>query len=279
MIGFALRNLKLFYRDTSTVILSLLAEIIVMILYIMFIRDNLLKQFTLIDNGALIIDSWMIAGILGITPITAAMGAYGIMINDKVGKIDRDFVTSPMSRINLVNGYLFSASVSAIIMSLILLILFQIYLNVCYGESVIRGRLLSIILIIIVNSICSSSMALLPISLIKSSNALAACCTIIGSLIGFLTGIYLPIGSLDETVRIVIRIFPISHTVVLLRKSFTSTLIDEVMLNNVAVSFREYMGIDFLFNDEVISSSTSLLIVIIAAVISIISVYVKGRLF
>ncbi len=276
MISFGFRNLKLFFKDKSTVILSLLAEIIIMILYILFIRDNLLQRFPMIEDAELIMDSWMIAGILGITPLTAAMGAYGIMVNDKAGRIERDFTTSPMGSIKMINGYIFSASTAAIIMSLAVLMLSQIYLIFCYGEIAIRNRFPEIIFIILVNSICSSIMIMLPVSLLKSSNALSACCTIIGSLIGFLTGIYLPMGSLDETVRVLIKIFPISHTVVLLRKCFAETFIDHEMTENAAASFREYMGIDFLFNDEVMTSSASLHIVALAAAVSIILVYAKG---
>lgn len=277
MIGFGLRNIKLFFKDKSTIFLSLLAEIIIMVLYIMFIRDNLLQQFPMILNAEIILDSWMLAGILGITPLTAAMGAYGIMVNDKAENKERDFNTSPMSRIKMINGYIFSASASAIIISLAVLILALLYMALCYGEIPIKGRILSTILIIIVNSVCSSAMVMLPVSLLKSSNALAACCTIIGSLIGFLTGIYLPMGSLDEAVRLLIKTFPISHTVVLLRKNFTNTFIDDGMLVDVAASFREYMGIDFLLNGNVMSSYISILIVVISAIFCIILIYAKGR--
>lgn len=276
-MNFGLRNIKLFFKDKTTVVLSLLAEIIIMVLYIIFIRDNLLQRFPMIENAELIIDSWMIAGILGITPLTAAMGAYGVMINDKAGRIERDFKTSPMGRVKMINGYLFSASVSGIIMSLVILILAQIYLIICYGETAAKGQLSTVFLLMIINSVCSSAIVILPVSLLKSSNALSACCTIIGSLIGFLTGIYLPIGSLNETVILLIKAFPISHMVVLLRKSLTSRFVEFNMSPEKAIYFREYMGMDFMINEEVMTSTMSLLIVAGSAATSVIIVYAKGR--
>ena len=182
------------------------------------ISSYFLKIKLLLDNAELIMDAWMIAGILGITPLTAAMGAYGIMINDKASKINRDFNTSPLSHVNMINGYLISAGLSSLILSMAVLMLSQGYLMICYGEVAGKDQISLIVLLIIINSLCSSAIVILPVSLLKSSNALAACCTITGSLIGFLTGIYLPIGSLEETIQIIIKAFPVSHVVVLMRK-------------------------------------------------------------
>ena len=77
------RNLTLVFRDKAVVCLSFLAEAIVIVLYILFIRDNLLKQFPDVENIKLLLDVWMIAGVLGITAMTTTMGAYGIMVEDR----------------------------------------------------------------------------------------------------------------------------------------------------------------------------------------------------
>ena len=91
MFDFAIRNLLLYFKDRTAVLLSFLAEFIVIGLYILFIRDNLLEQFSGIQNVDVLMDVWMIAGILGITSVTTTMGAYGIMVDDKVKKIEMDF--------------------------------------------------------------------------------------------------------------------------------------------------------------------------------------------
>ena len=45
MFNLAYRNLLLFFKDKTTVFLSFLAEFIVIVLYILFIRDNLIENF------------------------------------------------------------------------------------------------------------------------------------------------------------------------------------------------------------------------------------------
>ena len=50
--------------------------------------------------------------------------------------------------------------------------------------------------IILLAVLASASMVLLLVSFFKTSNAFAAASTVIGTLLGFLAGIYIPIGSL-----------------------------------------------------------------------------------
>ena len=83
MIDFALRNLVLFFKDRTAVILSFLAEFIVVGLYILFIRKNMITSFAQIKGIELLMDTWMIAGILGITSVTTTMGAYE---GEKIGQ-------------------------------------------------------------------------------------------------------------------------------------------------------------------------------------------------
>lgn len=267
MTYFAFRNLELFFRDKTAVILSLLAEVIIMVLYIVFMRDNLLEIFTGVKNIEMILDSWMISGIMGITPVTASMGAYGIMIEDRMGKIDRDLSISPLSDAEVISGYLLSAALAAVIMSLAVLVMSEIYMQLMYGDVAGRGNMARIYAMICMSSLCCSAMILLPVYFIRSSNALAGCCTILGALIGFLTGIYLPIGSLSENVGMIIKYFPVSHGVAVFRQLLTIPVIETYMNagSRTAAGFNEYMGIYFTDSGEQISASIHIIILVLSA--------------
>ena len=43
-------------------------------------------------------DSWLIAGILAVTSISTTLGAFGVIVDDKAKKIEKDFRCSPISR-------------------------------------------------------------------------------------------------------------------------------------------------------------------------------------
>ena len=45
MFDFGMRNLAIFFKDKMTVLLSFLAEFIMVGLYLLFLRDNLLTSF------------------------------------------------------------------------------------------------------------------------------------------------------------------------------------------------------------------------------------------
>lgn len=265
MITFALRNMELFFRDRFTVLMSLLAEVIIMVLYIMFMRDNLITQFTTIENADKILDVWMISGILGITPVTAATGAYGVMIEDKAVQIDRDFITSPLGQIRITCGYLTGASLSGILISFLVLLISQGYMICRYGSTAGAGNIMEIYGMMIIGSICCAAMMILPVSFLKTSNSLAGCCTIFGALIGFMTGIYLPVGSLGESAAGLVKGFPVSHGVTVLRQLMTGPVMAETidMDSAAALEFKEYMGIVLVKEGEVLTRHNSITVMIL----------------
>lgn len=268
MIDFAFRNLVLFFKDRTAVILSFLAEFIVVGLYILFIRKNMLESFTQIENIELLMDVWMIAGILGITSVTTTMGAYGIMVDDKVKRINMDFVTSPIRRFSVLGGYMSGAVVIGLFMSVFLFLVSAVYILHGYQVQLGGGQGIKLFMLLGLVTISNSSMVLFLVSFLKTSNALASCCTILGALIGFLTGIYLPMGNLPEGVQWLVKCFPVSHAVVLLRQSLMEPHINDVLGNiesEAARTFMEYMGVRYMWDGNVVTQRESVLILGISA--------------
>lgn len=276
MTELVFRNMELYFRDRTSVLLSLLAEVIIMVLYIVFMRDNLLESFQGLEKTDAIFDAWMIAGILGITPVTAAMGVYGIMIEDISGKRDRDFVISPLGDLSIMSSYLISAAISAILMSLIVFILSEMYMELMYDEMVGIGNTAKIYSMILINSVCCAAMTILPVMFVKTGNALAGFCTILGALIGFMTGIYLPMGSLGENVSCLIKAFPVSHGVVVFRQLLAEPVIELYMDagSEAAADFMEYMGVYFVRSGERAAVSDDILILIVSAAVCLTSVMI-----
>lgn len=272
MIEFGIRNITLFFKDRSAVALSFLAELIVLGLYSLFMRDDLIGAFPEIPQADVMMDVWMMAGVLGITPITTAMGAYGVMVEDKAKKIDRDFATWPVSRWRLLGGYLLSAVMTAMLMSLLCLIIFECYFFQRYELWAGGKSLLYIYGLLVINAFADAAMVMLLVAFIRTGTALAACCTIIGALLGFLTGIYLPIGSLPEHVQWMVKGFPVSHGVVLMRQTLMGELISENLggaQSPQAHAFMEYMGIRLQLNDSFLTESMSILYLMICGMVCI----------
>lgn len=270
MIDFAFRNLVLFFKDRTAVLLSFLAEFIVVGLYILFIRKNMIEVFSQIENIELLMDIWMIEGILGITSVTTTMGAYGIMVDDKAKRINMDFATSPIRSFAVLGGYMSGAVVIGLFMSVFLFLVSAVYILHSYQVQLGEAQGIKLFLLLGLVTISNSSMVLFLVSFLKTSNALASCCTILGALIGFLTGIYLPMGNLPEGVQCLVKCFPVSHAVVLLRQSLMEPYIKDIfgdIESETARTFMEYMGVRYMWEGNIVTKSNSVLILGVSTVI------------
>ena len=77
------RNLLIFFRQKSSVFFSLLGVFIIIGLYALFLGDLMVKGMTGLKGSRFLMDSWIIAGILAVTPVTTSLGAMATMVEDK----------------------------------------------------------------------------------------------------------------------------------------------------------------------------------------------------
>ena len=270
MISFSLRNLKLFFKDRAAVFFSLLAVFILIGLYALFLGDVWTDSFPDVPNVRGLMDTWMVAGLLAVTSVTTTMGAYGIMVDDKSKKIERDFIASPVKRSSLLGGYMINAVVVGILMSLVTLLLAEIYLLAGGASLPSPAVLFKTLGLIRLSVIANSAMVLFLVSFFQSANAFATASTIIGTLIGFLTGIYLPVGALPEAVQLIIKCFPVSHAAVLLRQVLMEQPMETAFSGAPAetkAAFEEFLGVTYRFGGTTLSSLASMAILLGTAVL------------
>ena len=270
MISFVSRNLKVFFRDKTAVFFSLLAVLIVLGLYIFFLGDVWVDSFPNIKGVKNLMNCWIIAGLIGVTSVTANMGAFGTMIEDKSKNKIKDFYVSPIKKSKIVGGYIISSFIVGSMMSVVTLIISQIYL-VYSGVDVLNFKeLTEVFLIILMTSLSNSAMILFIVSLFSSEKAFSTASTIVGTLIGFITGIYLPISMLPDSVQIIVKLFPTSHGISILRQIFMKKQMDisfEDVPTNYINEFKESMGVVYYINDKLVSNTASVFILIASTII------------
>ena len=89
-------------------------------------------------------------------------------------------------------------------------------------------------------------------------------------MIGFLTGIYLPIGSLPETVQWVVKLFPPSHAAALFRQVMMAEPMAEAFATapaQTADAFREMVGVQLVFGSTEMPAWGSLLVLLATALL------------
>jgi len=268
---FMKRNLKLFFRDRIAVFFSLLAVFIIVALYVVFLGDVwLTDSLRAVPDARLLMNSWLTAGLLAVASVTTTMGAFGIMIEDKVRKTDKDFYSSPIKRSSITGGYIGSALLIGIIMSLVTFVAAEIYIVLSGGEWLPPISCLKIVLLVFFTTLTNTSIICFLVSFLRSNNAFSTASTIIGTLIGFLTGIYLPIGALPESVQTVVKAFPVSQAAALFRQVLMEapmrTAFDGVPVQYLN-EFKEYMGVTYRFGSSEVTPWISILILAGTAVV------------
>ncbi len=270
MTSFAIRNLKVFFRDKSSVFFSLLSVFIIIGLYALFLGNVWSSGFKEIKNIRFVMDSWMMAGLLAVTTVTATMGAFGIMVEDETKKYNKDFYSSPLSRSSITMGYLLGAFVISVIMSIIALVLIEIYIVLAGGSLLPVEGFIEVILLILLSAFSNTAMLFFIASFFKSQNAFATASTVIGTIIGFLTGIYIPIGSLPSAVQMVIKIFPPSHAAALFRQVIMAAPLSTGFAGapaEVVSQFKTAMGVTFKFSGTTITPLASIAILLVSAAV------------
>lgn len=250
------RNLRLFFRDRMNVFFSLLSGIILFVLYTLFLArlqtDGLAAQFPSATDAEIraFIDSWMFSGILLLTTVTTGIGAMSVLVEDGHSGRFADFLVAPISRSRLVLGYLISAVIVTVVMSTVVLTLSVLYLGIFDGLWLAPARIVVIVAITILCCFAFTALSAFAVSFVQTPGAFSAFATIVGTVLGFVAGAYIPIGSLPTAVGNAINALPFAQGGMLLRRQFTAESIHALSDQPDALqSMREFYGIDAFVGD------------------------------
>lgn len=257
------RNLKVYFRDKASVFFSLMAVFIIFALYLLFLGDVWMANLPQVSGAKAMMDSWIVSGLLAVASITTVMGAFGTMVDDRVNKISKDFLASPVGRGKIVAGYEVASFAVGTVMSLLMFALGEAYIVLRGGAALAPLAVLQVLGLILLSALCNTALVSFLVSFFKSQNAFGTASSILGTLVGFLTGIYLPIGMLPEAVQAVIKVFPVSHAALLLRQTMMAVPMTQVFNGApqaMVQAFENEMGVVFRIGGTAIPTYVSLLI-------------------
>jgi multidrug/hemolysin transport system permease protein len=239
------RNAKIYLRDKSSVFFSLLSVLIIIALYALFLAeiqvDSLRSMVGDIDGIRFLVDSWIMSGILIVNTVTVTLGVLGNMIDDDAHGRLNGFLVTPIKRRHIVWGYLLSSWFVGIAISLIAFVLSEVYIVVSGGSPLPGPAIIEVVGLIVVNVLSASSMLFFIMTFVRTVGGFGALSTILGTMIGFLTGIYMPVGILPKGVQTVIRCVPFSYSAALMRQIFTREPLSQVFAGVPEEAVREYI--------------------------------------
>lgn len=269
MIVLAKRNMKIFFRDKANVFFSMLVVLITLAIYLLFLGDNLTGGLEFSNAEPLVI-KWLMAGILAITSLTATQGAFGILVNDRAQKIDKDFLATPISNLKRVAGYLLGTFSVGFVMTVFTYIIAQAYLYYQFGDLFTAMEFMTIMGITFLSVLSSTAMMFMLVELFTSPMAFETAMSVIGSLVGFLAGIYIPMGQLPTAVQYFGMLFPVSHGASLYRQVMMDREMAEAFQGapgEAVEGFELAMGNIFEVGDTILSPAVSVSYLILATIV------------
>lgn len=269
IISLSKRNLLMFFRNKSEVFFSFLSVIIILGLYILFLSDiqvlNIKNVVGDVPGLAALVNSWVMAGLLAVSTFTISLGALGRMVADREKKALDEFLVAPIKRHYIFISYIISTLIINFIISLVLLILSELYIISTGGELLSVNAILYTLFILTLCVLSSSLLLLFIVSFVKSEQTLSVIASVIGTMIGFITGAYIPIGIMPKFLQIFSNIIPVSQGASLFRKIFLETPVNEVFKNAPIEALSEYykmQGVNLYVGNYELSSNFMILYII-----------------
>ena len=235
------RCIKLFLRDKMNVFFAMLAPLIVLILYVLFLSDMQIDSVKMmisaiapngvtVDDNVLkgMVDSWMMAGVIAVAMITVSLSANSVMVADKTRGVLADGIASPAKQWVLQLSYYFFNFIITLTLVLITSIICFIYLSATGSFNMSVGEVFGIFGIIILGVLSATSITVFISSFIKSEAVLGAVSGILGASIGFLIGAYMPMSIMPDFAKYLSVMVPGSHAGGILRNLFMTGSIEEI---------------------------------------------------
>lgn len=280
------RNILVFIRDYAAVFFSVLSMLIILLLMVVFLgkmnTDNVLWLLTeyggerdaLQDekNAQYLIQMWTLAGILAVNTVTVSLTVMQTMVRDEVKGHLASFYVAPVKRIKIVFGYILAAWAIGSGMSFLPLLIGEVYM-VMQGYAFLEASvMLKALGMIMLNAFVYSTIGYLLALFIHSESAWGGMLTVIGTLVGFLGGIYLPVSQLSENIVKVLKCLPVLHGTAMMREVLTEDAIATTfdgLPELVPELFAKEIGITLWNGETQITLGNQILVLALYAIIAI----------
>lgn len=236
--GFTARNVLVFFRNRQTVFFSMLAPIIVLVLYVMFLRgtyvDSInsslgdLMPYISQDDISSLANGLLLSGIIGSSMITVPFGTLSIIVEDRENSRDRDILASPARRWQIILGYFAGSALCALCVTMLLLTAGLFILNAMGSMYWAAEDVASLYASVILGTLSSTAISMALMLLFRSASACGAFLGILSAAAGFVIGAYIPVSQFSSPVRTFCNLWPASGICAFMRRSLMDGLLQHM---------------------------------------------------
>lgn len=275
------RNIKLYFKDKITFLVSLITPLILLVLFVVFLKstyeDSLLSITVGFNLDQKLIDAftggWLFSSVLATSCITVAF-CSGMMVIDKINRANIDFLVSPVKKSTIQLSYVLANLFSTLIIAFVLLLIGLIYLA-CVGFYLTFVDFLLIVFNIVITSLFGTILANIIWTFTRSQGVVSGVCTLVSALYGFICGAYIPIYTMGKGMQGFVSLLPGTYATVLFRQGFLNGVINEMgktlpneMIDSIANGFDVKMS---FFGHDV--STIGLILVITISTLVLLGIF------
>ena len=226
--AFTARNIKLFFKDKGMWISALIAPLIILMLYVLFLHNVLESSFVVgLPEGLTLGDrliggyvaAYEVSSILAVCCVTVAFIANSAMVGDRITGARADLTVSPVKGRVLVLGYYFATAVVTIAICFIAMLAGFCYIA-AMGWSLSVADVFAIVLDVFLASLFGTALSSVVCYFLKSRGAISAVSTVVSSVYGFICGAYYPISQFSSGIANMVMCLPGTYCTSLLRSHF-----------------------------------------------------------
>ena len=241
ILGLIKRNLLLFFKDWQSILFSLLTSIIVLVLYLLFLKGTFVSamQSAMEQYPGLVsmiaekdIDMFanllLLTGILGSAMISVPFSCITTLVRDRASKVDYDILVTPLKRGQIIFAYFVSAVFSSTLLTGFILAIGLVGISL-QGYTHLNGiQLVKAFAVVALGSISASAIFMIIVLFFKTVSACEAFFGILSAASGFVIGAYIPISQFSNGVQTVCNLFPASQITIILRNILLNGLLEHI---------------------------------------------------
>ena len=241
ILGFIKRNLLLFFKDWQSILFSLLTSIIVLVLYLLFLKgtfvsaiQSAMEQYPGLASMVpqkdidMFANLFLLSGILGSAMISVPFSCITVLVKDRANKVDYDILATPLKREQIIFAYFVSAVLTSILLNSIILAVGLIGIRMQGNMYLNISQVVKAFSIVALGSISASAIFMIIVLFFKTVSACEAFFGILSAASGFVIGAYIPISQFSNEVQTVCNLFPASQITIMLRNILLNGLLEHI---------------------------------------------------
>lgn len=229
-MGLTKRNMLVYFKDKGAIFFSLLTSVIVLVLYLCFLKGTFEDAFNSSLNEIPMISSLinsedvdafinitLLVGMICSALITVPFNCLQTLVKDRENRIDYDISATPIKRWQIILSYFVSASCCACIMTGLILTAGLVILGFEGGIPLSAVDVFKAYGMVFIGAVSATAFFMTFIVFFRSTQSSGAFFGMISAASGFVIGAYIPISQFSTNVQTVCNLFPASHVTVIIR--------------------------------------------------------------